>query len=142
MPLVSCRGRLIKPPSRASAWRYGYNTPFEYDDTGFNCGGVYYQWQIANGSCGICGDRWFNLPRKHEAPGIFATGIITGKYTEGQTINVTVNSTKNRGGTFTFKLCANNNVKKDPKQECLDKYDISHINYNLLLQILCYLIKN
>lgn len=32
-------GRLIEPPSRASMWRYGYNTPVNYLDNQLFCGG-------------------------------------------------------------------------------------------------------
>ena len=32
-------GRLRTPPSRVSMWRDGYNTPKEYTDNQYNCGG-------------------------------------------------------------------------------------------------------
>ena len=34
-------GRLISPPGRSSMWRYGYNTPTNYDDNQMFCGGFY-----------------------------------------------------------------------------------------------------
>jgi hypothetical protein len=34
-------GRLISPPGRSSMWRYGYNTPANYDDNQMFCGGFY-----------------------------------------------------------------------------------------------------
>ena len=43
--LVSCidvvdtHGRLIEPPSRASMWRYGYDSPPDYHDNQLWCGG-------------------------------------------------------------------------------------------------------
>ena len=37
---VSGHGRLVEPPSRSSMWRYGFNTPHNYDDNGLNCGGL------------------------------------------------------------------------------------------------------
>ena len=38
---VSSHGRLVEPPSRSSMWRYGFNTPHNYDDNAINCGGLY-----------------------------------------------------------------------------------------------------
>ena len=38
---VSGHGRLVEPPSRSSMWRYGFNTPHNYDDNAINCGGLY-----------------------------------------------------------------------------------------------------
>ena len=36
---TEAHGRLIEPPSRASAWRYGFSTPANYDDNQLFCGG-------------------------------------------------------------------------------------------------------
>ena len=78
--------------------------------------------QNADGKCGICGDPWLAKPRAHEAPGgKFATGTIVASYTAGQTIDVQIQITANHAGTFTFKLCANNNVKQDPTEACFDQ---------------------
>ena len=119
---VSSHGRFTNPPSRASAWRYGFDTPADYDDNGNNCGGFSNQWNRAGGKCGICGDDWFADPREHEAPGgLYATGTIVNSYSAGQTIPVTIEITANHWGHFEFKLCANNDVTKDPKQDCFDK---------------------
>ncbi len=38
-PLVAGHGILIEPPSRASAWRFGFDTPPNYDDNALSCGG-------------------------------------------------------------------------------------------------------
>ena len=38
---VCGHGRLVEPPSRASAWRYGFNTPADYNDNQGFCGGAY-----------------------------------------------------------------------------------------------------
>ena len=114
--------RFIEPPSRSSAWRYGFDTPINTDDHGVSCGGFAYQFETADGKCGICGDPWFPKPREHEAPGgKFATGTIVRSYTEGQTIQATIEVTQNHAGYFTFKVCANNNFNQDPTQECFDK---------------------
>lgn len=57
-PQVYGHGRLIEPPSRASAWRYGFNTPHNYNDHELYCGGFTRQWVKNEGKCGICGDAW------------------------------------------------------------------------------------
>ena len=120
--MVLGHARLIKPPSRATAWRYGFDTPADYNDNQGFCGGATYQWSTAGGKCGICGDGWFDDPKAHEAPGgQFATGTIVKTYTAGQTIQVSVEVTANHAGTFTFKLCANNNINQDPIQACFDQ---------------------
>ena len=110
----------MEPASRASAWRKGFNVAHENSDAKKDCGGVKYLKKAA-GKCGICGDPWFMQPRKLEPPGMFATGIRTRTYLENQTINVTIEMTKMEGGSFIFRLCANNNIKKDPDQKCFDK---------------------
>lgn len=68
---VSAHGRLIEPPSRASMWRYGFDTPHDYNDHECYCGGFTRQWQRNKGKCGICGDPWdsstVRLSRKRDA---------------------------------------------------------------------------
>lgn len=56
--LVNGHGRLIEPPSRASAWRYGFDTPHNYNDHELFCGGFTRQWEKNGGKCGVCGDPW------------------------------------------------------------------------------------
>lgn len=53
-------GSLIEPPSRSSAWRFGFKTPINYDDMSLNCGGLKRQTKNG-GKCGICGDPWGKL---------------------------------------------------------------------------------
>lgn len=36
----SQHGLLLSPPQRGSLWRYGYDTPPNYDDNGLFCGGL------------------------------------------------------------------------------------------------------
>ncbi|XP_012938498.1 uncharacterized protein LOC106011887 [Aplysia californica] len=36
---VQGHGRLIDPPARSTMWRYGFNTPVNYDDNALYCGG-------------------------------------------------------------------------------------------------------
>ena len=115
-------GRLVQPPSRASAWRYGFNTPADYNDNEGFCGGFDYQFNVADGNCGICGDPWFADPREHEAPnGKYATGTITAAYDQGQTIDVQIDITANHRGLFEFRLCPNKSIDTDPEQGCFDK---------------------
>jgi len=80
------------------------------------------------GKCGICGDP-FDGPWPHEAPGgEFANGNIVATYTQGETVKVSVEITANHLGYFTFKLCPNNNVNQDPKQDCFDKHVLKNAN--------------
>lgn len=68
---IEGHGRLIEPPSRASAWRYGFNTPPNYNDHELYCGGFARQ-QKNEGKCGICGDPWdAPKPRAHEIGGTY-----------------------------------------------------------------------
>lgn len=53
-------GRLIEPPSRSSAFRYGFQTPPNYNDHELYCGGFARQ-QKNGGKCGECGDAWGKL---------------------------------------------------------------------------------
>lgn len=63
-------GRLEIPPARNSAWRFGFNTPINYNDNELNCGGAGMQHATNGGKCGVCGDN-FSGPRLHEAGGKF-----------------------------------------------------------------------
>ena len=119
--LVSGHARFTEPPSRSTAWRYGFNTPADYNDNEGFCGGFNHQYAVNDGKCGICGDAWDANPRMHEAPNHYATGTIVREYTKGQTITATVEVTANHKGKFTFKLCPNNNVNVDPAQDCFDQ---------------------
>lgn len=56
-------GRLIEPPSRSSAFRYGFQTPPNYNDHELYCGGFARQ-QRNGGKCGECGDAW-DMPGKN-----------------------------------------------------------------------------
>jgi len=116
-------GRLVDPPSRASAWRYGFGTPADYNDHQGFCGGFWYQHENAGGRCGICGDPWGAQDPSHEAPGgKFATGTITGTFKSGTVVPVTVQLTANHMGYFVFRLCPNNNPSRDPDQTCFENH--------------------
>ena len=41
VPGTEGHGRLLEPPSRASAWRVGFDTPPNYSDNELYCGGKY-----------------------------------------------------------------------------------------------------
>jgi len=119
---VESHARLLEPPSRASMWRMGFNSPENFDDDQTYCGGWGVQWSENNGRCGVCGDPWNSYPREHEAPfGKFATGTIVRKYRAGDWVPITVDITTNHGGFFIFKLCHNDNINQDPDQHCFDQ---------------------
>ncbi|XP_076254086.1 uncharacterized protein LOC143192558 [Rhynchophorus ferrugineus] len=116
---VEGHGRLIEPPSRASAWRYGFDTPHNYNDHELYCGGFTRQWVKNEGKCGVCGDPWDSKkPRAHEYGGVFGQGVIVRKYGVGGIINIRVELTANHFGYFEFALCPD---YKTATQECLDQ---------------------
>ncbi|CAD7092479.1 unnamed protein product [Hermetia illucens] len=112
-------GRLIEPPSRASAWRYGFPTPPDYNDHELYCGGFNRQWQKNDGKCGECGDAWDSpLPRPHEYGGKWGQGVIVRKYALDAEITLRVELTASHMGYFEFRVCPDPNGK----QVCLDKH--------------------
>ncbi|KAG0729547.1 hypothetical protein GWK47_030073 [Chionoecetes opilio] len=116
-------GRLIEPPSRASAWRMGWPTPIDYNDNEGSCGGFSHQHQVNGGKCGVCGDGWEENPRPHEAPGgLYATGTLTRQYNQGQVITLTADITSNHRGYFEVRLCPD--PKVEATQDCLDKHPL------------------
>jgi hypothetical protein len=95
----SGHGRLIEPPSRASAWRYGFSTPPNYNDHELYCGGYTRQWQTNGGKCGECGDPFdVPKPRPHEFGGKYGQGVITRKYKPGGDITIRVELTASHMG--------------------------------------------
>ncbi|XP_046834456.1 uncharacterized protein LOC124431076 [Vespa crabro] len=120
---VLSHGRLIEPPSRASMWRYGFDTPHDYNDHECYCGGFTRQWQRNKGKCGICGDPWdSSTPRLHETGGKYGNGVIVRRYRTGSVIPVRVELTANHFGYFEFRTCPMIYRDKEVTQECLDKY--------------------
>ncbi|KAG5875935.1 hypothetical protein JTB14_036468 [Gonioctena quinquepunctata] len=112
-------GRLIEPPSRASAWRYGFNTPHNYNDHELFCGGFTRQWVKNEGKCGVCGDPWDSkTPRAHEFGGTYGQGIIVRKYAVGSIITIRIELTAIHNGYFEFSICPN---YQNPTQDCLDQ---------------------
>ncbi|XP_043661582.1 uncharacterized protein LOC122625558 [Drosophila teissieri] len=117
---MSCNGhgRLIEPPSRASAWRFGFQTPPDYNDHELYCGGLNRQWKRNGGRCGECGDAWdVPEPRPHEYGGHWGKGLIVRSYLPGSKITIRVELTASHMGYFEFRICPNPNAK----QSCLDK---------------------
>ncbi|XP_076042840.1 uncharacterized protein LOC143026409 [Oratosquilla oratoria] len=120
---VSGHARLMNPPGRSSAWRFGFDTPVNYNDNELFCGGYDVQYHQNGGKCGVCGDPYDKpRPRENEAGGLYGTGILTANYTMNQEITVDVDLTANHRGHFEFRLCPNNAPEKYIEQECLDQY--------------------
>ncbi|XP_046141975.1 uncharacterized protein LOC114878203 isoform X1 [Osmia bicornis bicornis] len=120
---VSSHGRLIEPPSRASMWRYGFDTPHDYNDHECYCGGFTRQWQRNKGKCGICGDAWDTpTPRPHETGGKYGNSVIVRKYRTGSVIPVHVELTANHHGYFEFRTCSMTYKGKEVDQGCLDQH--------------------
>ncbi|XP_013167702.1 PREDICTED: uncharacterized protein LOC106117803 [Papilio xuthus] len=117
---ASGHGRLIEPPSRASAWRYGFDTPHNYNDHELYCGGFTRQWNRNGGKCGVCGDAWDTpAPRPHELGGRFGRGVIVRRYAPRDTILIKVELTASHMGYFEFRVCEE---PKTTTQECLDRH--------------------
>ena len=115
---VAPHGRFIEPPSRTSAWRFGFKTPAHHNDHETNCGGFGRQWEKNGGKCGICGDPWdAPVPRDGESGGRFGRGVIVRSYIIGQRITVSLDITANHQGYFQFRLCPT----APATQQCLDK---------------------
>lgn len=111
-------GRLIEPPSRSSAFRYGFQTPPNYNDHELYCGGFARQ-QRNGGKCGECGDAWdMPQPRPNEHGGKYGQGVVVRKYAPNADITIRVELTASHMGYFEFRVCPN----LAAKQECLDKH--------------------
>ncbi|KRT86798.1 hypothetical protein AMK59_1451, partial [Oryctes borbonicus] len=119
LPSTKSHGRLIEPPSRASAWRYGFDTPHNYNDHELFCGGYTRQWVKNGGKCGVCGDPWDSkVPRAHEYGGTYGQGVIVRNYSVGSVITIRVELTASHMGYFEFGVCPN---YKNTTQDCLDR---------------------
>ncbi|XP_015784670.1 uncharacterized protein LOC107362165 [Tetranychus urticae] len=122
-------GRLIDPPGRSTAWRFGFSTPINYNDNQLFCGGFRVQYNLNSGKCGICGDPYNGL-RLNELPnGRYARSlVITRKYKVGSVIKASVQLTANHRGYFIFKLCPATSKDREVSQDCLDSYPLQVIN--------------
>lgn len=118
VPECEAHGRLIEPPSRASAWRYGFQTPPNYNDHELYCGGFTRQ-QQNGGKCGECGDAWdLPMPRPNEYGGRWGQGVVVRKYNPGSEITLRVELTASHMGYFEFRVCP----ELAAPQICLDKH--------------------
>ncbi len=52
-------------------WRYGFDTPPNYNDHELYCGGFSRQWRTNGGKCGICGDPWDSPQVGNEFENVF-----------------------------------------------------------------------
>jgi len=115
---VEGHGYMSEPAGRASAWRYGFKTPPDYNDNQCYCGGFIHQKNLGM-KCGVCGDAWDHPhPRPHEAGGRWGTGKITKTYKAGQTITVTAMVTTNHKGWMEWSICPTNDPKKRATPDC------------------------
>lgn len=98
MSLCNGHGRLIEPPSRSSAFRYGFQTPPNYNDHELYCGGFARQ-QRNGGKCGECGDAWdLPEPRPNEHGGTFGQGVVVRRYKIGGEMTIRVELTASHMG--------------------------------------------
>ncbi|ODM89639.1 hypothetical protein Ocin01_17043 [Orchesella cincta] len=108
---VTGHGRMMKPPNRSSIWRVpefaSQNPPPNYSDNELYCGGIH-QADDPGTNCGVCGDRKSAAaPRDNEMNGKYYRGIITGRYTAGQVIDVEIDLTTAHKGNMEWRLCTN-----------------------------------
>ena len=130
---VSSHGRLISPPGRSTAWRFGFDTPINYNDNELFCGGFARQWnQVNQGKCGICGDPFDEAVKDHELPnGKYTKPIrLTGNYSLGEQITIKVDLTASHKGFFMFRICPDTSMNEEVTQDCLDQYVLKLMNEN------------
>jgi len=121
---VNSHGRLMRPPNRSSIWRVpefaSQNPPANYNDNELYCGGLH-QEQIVGGNCGVCGDPYTQAqPRENEINGRWYRGIITGRYSAGQTIDIEVDLTQAHLGYMEWRLCTT--PFSGETQSCFNRY--------------------
>jgi len=81
---------------------------------------------------GVCGDP-HNAARDHEAGGKFATRVITGKYSQGQTVTLRIKITAPHGGRFSFGVCplpdkvTDADERKIATQACFDAHKLINV---------------
>lgn len=91
-------GRLIEPPSRSTAFRYGFPTPENYNDHELYCGGKGRQ-EKNGGKCGECGDAWdLPQPRPNEYGGKYGQGVVVRTYKPGADITLRIQLTASHRG--------------------------------------------
>jgi len=119
-PEVSGHAALYEPPSRNSAWRFGFNTPTDYNDMSHNCGTYESTYVAGKPYCGVCGDEYNANPKQMECPnGQYCKKVITRNYKAGQTVDVTINFNANHGGVMQFRVCPVTDDNKEVTWDCL-----------------------
>ncbi|RWS17733.1 uncharacterized protein B4U79_14022 [Dinothrombium tinctorium] len=97
-PLINGHARMVEPPTRNTLWRFGFNTPPNYEDNQLFCGGIKVQWQDNGGKCGVCGDP-YNGVRAHETGGLMARNITIRNYVPGSVVDVVIELIANHAGS-------------------------------------------
>lgn len=103
-PEVSGHGALHEPPSRNSAFRFGFNTPTDYNDMSHNCGTFEHTYVKGKAFCPACGDPAAECPG-----GSYCKNVIVRNYKAGETIKATIKFSGNHGGVISFRLCPSDN---------------------------------
>jgi len=112
---------LYEPPSRNSAFRFGFNTPSDYNDMSHNCGS-YLATPPKSGEkyCSVCGDAASECPS-----GTYCKKVIVRNYKAGQSVDVTINFAGNHGGVIQFRVCPVTNDNQEVTWDCLEKYPLA-----------------
>jgi len=100
--------RMREPPNRSSLWREpefaNFNPTPNYVDDQLWCDNVR-QYEVDN-RCGVCGDPLDQArPRDNENGGLYGLGVITRRYSPGQTIPIAVEFPAPHGGYFQIQIC-------------------------------------
>jgi len=121
LAFVEPHGFVFNPMARTSVHRLpnwgGAQQPFWWDDTGVWCGNANQDQNFS--TCGRCGDAPGNTHANRG--GRYDKGIITGTYTAGAQIDVTVRMTANHRGNFIFELC---NLNDGESNTCFQRLNM------------------
>jgi len=120
---VHGHGKMMRPPSRSSVWRVPefsqFNPTPNWSDNELYCGALH-QADDPGTNCGVCGDPISQAqPRDNERGGKYANGIITGRYTAGQVIDVEVDLNAAHLGNMEWRLCTDANRET---QDCFNQH--------------------
>jgi len=123
---VHSHGRIMRPASRSSLWRLpefqSFNPPTNWNDNEVWCG-ARHQANHPGTDCGPCGDPLTQaVPRPNEMRGSWYRGIITGRYTAGQIIDIDVDLTQSHLGFMEFRLCTNPGNGGGETQACFNQH--------------------
>ncbi|KAH3809987.1 uncharacterized protein LOC127835722 [Dreissena polymorpha] len=125
---VKGHGRMIDPPQRSTAWRYGFDTPPNFTDMGLNCGGTSHQWIVNGGKCGACGDPYDAVQKPNQTPGgKYVTGTIVRSYESSKIIDIKIELTAYHKGYFEFRICPldpGNGKETEVTMDCLNEYQL------------------